>query len=120
MQSTFMRDAVNELTRCRVTLKWSYAMAYFLVAGNPKQIFEDIQACVFLCSARIPNQLISSYRDLEKAVENLSQLLDEPVDADSVKSLRQRMMDKTVCGVLYQCMRRRVIDPDTGVRARTS
>ncbi|TFK81924.1 hypothetical protein K466DRAFT_501272 [Polyporus arcularius HHB13444] len=78
IESTFMRDAVNELTRCRVTLKWSYAMAYFLVAGNQKQIFEDIQA------------------DLEKAVEDLSQLLDEPVDADSVKSLRQRMMDKTV------------------------
>ena len=45
-KSTFMRDAVNELTRCRVTLKWSYAMAYFLAAGNQKQIFEDIQACV--------------------------------------------------------------------------
>ena len=41
-----MRDAVNELTRCRVTLKWTYAMAYFLAAGNKKQIFEDIQAYV--------------------------------------------------------------------------
>ncbi len=35
--------------------------------------------------------------DLEKAVEDLSQLLEEPVEAESVKSLRQRMMDKTVC-----------------------
>ncbi len=97
-QSTFMRDAVNELTRCRVTLKWSYAMAYFLVAGNQKQIFEDIQAYVF--SAARPGSLTDSpCRDLEKAVEDLSQLLDEPVDADSVKSLRQRMMDKTVCGL---------------------
>ncbi|KAI0333171.1 hypothetical protein GY45DRAFT_1432668 [Cubamyces sp. BRFM 1775] len=78
IESTFMRDAVDELTRCRRTLKWTYAMAYFLVAGNQKQIFEDIQA------------------DLEKAVEELSQLLEEPVEAESVKSLRQRMLDKTV------------------------
>ncbi|KAH9911679.1 uncharacterized protein BXZ73DRAFT_93341 [Epithele typhae] len=69
IESTFMRDAVEELTKCRVTLKWSYAMAYFLAAGNKKQIFEDIQA------------------DLEKA---------EQVEADSVKTLRQRMLDKTV------------------------
>ncbi|KAI9059786.1 hypothetical protein FKP32DRAFT_1633968 [Trametes sanguinea] len=78
IESTFMRDAVDELTRCRRTLKWSYAMAYFLKAGNHKQIFEDIQA------------------DLEKAVEDLSQLLEDPVEAESVKSIRQRMLDKTV------------------------
>ena len=35
-------------------------------------------------------------RDLEKAVEDLSQLLEEPVEKDTIKSLRQRMMDKTV------------------------
>lgn len=45
-QSTFMRDAVDELTRCHSTLKWTYAMAYFLIAGNQKQIFEDVQAYV--------------------------------------------------------------------------
>ena len=39
-----MRDAVVELTKCRVTLKWSYSMAYFLAPGNKKQMFEDIQA----------------------------------------------------------------------------
>lgn len=44
VQATFMQTAVDELTKCRRTLKWSYAMAYFLVAGNQKQIFEDIQA----------------------------------------------------------------------------
>ncbi|KAI0373177.1 hypothetical protein BV20DRAFT_962974 [Pilatotrama ljubarskyi] len=78
IESRFMRDAVDELTRCRLTLKWTYAMAYFLTPGNQKQIFEDVQA------------------DLEKAVEELSQLLEEPVEADTVKSLRQRMLDKTV------------------------
>jgi len=35
-------------------------------------------------------------RNLEKAVENLSQLLEEPIEADTVKDLRKRMMDKTV------------------------
>ncbi|KAH9935819.1 hypothetical protein B0H21DRAFT_699161 [Amylocystis lapponica] len=78
IEAKFMQNAVDELTKCRVTLKWSYAMAYFLAQGNKKQIFEDIQA------------------DLEKAVEDLSQLLEEPVETDTVKSLRQRMLDKTV------------------------
>jgi len=35
-------------------------------------------------------------RNLEKAVEDLSQLLEEPIEADTVKDLRKRMMDKTV------------------------
>ncbi|KAH9914447.1 uncharacterized protein B0H18DRAFT_1087780 [Fomitopsis serialis] len=78
IEARFMQTAVDELTKCRRTLKWSYAMAYFLVSGNQKQIFEDIQA------------------DLEKAVEDLSQLLEEPVEKDTIKGLRQRMMDKTV------------------------
>lgn len=41
-----MQNAVDELTACRLTLKWSYAMAYFLAAGNQKEMFEDIQASV--------------------------------------------------------------------------
>jgi len=32
------------------------------------------------------------YRNLEKAVEDLSQLLEEPIEADTVKDLRMRMM----------------------------
>ena len=91
-----MRDAVNELTSCRLTLKWTYAMAYFLASGNQKQIFEDIQAYVLLCIIAINQDANAPFSDLEKAVEGLSQLLDEPVDEESVKSLRQRMMDKTV------------------------
>lgn len=39
-----MQEAVDELTECRVSLKWSYVMAYFMQPGNQKQIFEDIQA----------------------------------------------------------------------------
>jgi len=41
------------------------------------------------------------YRNLEKAVEDLSQLLEEPIEADTVKDLRKRMMDKTVRGSDY-------------------
>jgi ariadne-1 len=38
-----------------------------------------------------------SYRsDLEKAVEQLSELLEEDIEADTIKDLRQRMIDKTV------------------------
>lgn len=55
-----MRDAVNELTRCRVTLKWTYAMAYFLAAGNKKQIFEDIQAYV-PCECPLVRRRILTY-----------------------------------------------------------
>lgn len=37
--------------------------------------------------------------DLERAVENLSQMLDESVEASTVKNLRSRMVDKTVRSV---------------------
>ncbi|KAI0933542.1 hypothetical protein AcV5_005664 [Taiwanofungus camphoratus] len=91
IEAKFMQNAVDELTKCRVTLKWTYAMAYFLVPGNQKQIFEDIQA------------------DLEKAVEALSQLLEEPVEEGTIKSLRQRMLDKTV----YVKSRHEIVLQDT-------
>jgi len=78
IESKFVQNAVDALSRCRLTLKWSYTMAFYLAQGNQKQIFEDLQA------------------NLEKAVEDLSQLLEEPIEADTVKDLRKRMMDKTV------------------------
>ena len=34
--------------------------------------------------------------DLEKAVEELSQMLEEPIETETVRALRQRMVDKTV------------------------
>ncbi|KDQ59690.1 hypothetical protein JAAARDRAFT_68289 [Jaapia argillacea MUCL 33604] len=91
IEAKFMDQAVEELTKCRRTLKWSYAMAHFLVSGNKKQMFEDIQA------------------DLEKAVEELSQMLEEPIEAETVKSLRQRMIDKTV----YVQKRHEILRQDT-------
>ncbi|TDL20140.1 hypothetical protein BD410DRAFT_791225 [Rickenella mellea] len=78
IQTKFMQTAVDELTRCRFTLKWTYAMAHFLAKGNQKEMFEDIQA------------------DLERAVEQLSQMLDEPITKETIKELRQRVTDKTV------------------------
>lgn len=39
----FMKKAVDEVFRCRMTLKWTYAMAYYLQKGNEKEIFEDNQ-----------------------------------------------------------------------------
>jgi len=42
----FMRKAVEEVERCRMTLKWTYAMAYYLAKGNETDLFEDNQRYV--------------------------------------------------------------------------
>ena len=39
----FARKAVEEVQLCRTTLKWTYAMAYYLASGNEKELFEDNQ-----------------------------------------------------------------------------
>lgn len=39
----FARKAVDEVERCRMTLKWTYAMAFYLEKGNEKELFEDNQ-----------------------------------------------------------------------------
>lgn len=74
----FMKKAVEVVDKCRQTLKWTYAMAYYLAKGNQKELFEDNQ------------------RDLEKAVEDLSELLEGPIDPDTIGVLRQKVTDKTV------------------------
>jgi len=94
IESKFMQHAVDALSRCRLTLKWSYAMAFYLAQGNQKQIFEDLQA------------------NLEQAVEDLSQLLEEPIETDTVKDLRKRMMDKTV----YVQKRHEILLDDTAAQ----
>jgi len=87
----FARKAVDEVERCRMTLKWTYAMAYYLDKGNEKELFEDNQ------------------RDLEKAVEDLSELLEEPINPDKIAELRQKMTDKTV----YVQKRNEIVLEDT-------
>ncbi|KAF8629287.1 hypothetical protein AX15_003534 [Amanita polypyramis BW_CC] len=74
----FMKKAVEEVEKCRMTLKWTYAMAYYLAKSNEKDLFEDNQ------------------RDLEKAVEDLSELLETPIEPEVISSLRQKVTDKTV------------------------
>lgn len=44
----FMKKAVEEVEKCRMTLKWTYAMAYYLCKGNEKELFEDNQRCASL------------------------------------------------------------------------
>lgn len=39
----FAKKAVEEVLRCRATLKWTYAMAYYLDKANAKELFEDNQ-----------------------------------------------------------------------------
>ncbi|KAE9975165.1 hypothetical protein Vi05172_g8515 [Venturia inaequalis] len=80
----FLERASQALQHCRQTLKWTYAFAFYLARNNQTEIFEDNQ------------------RDLEMAVENLSEMFEKPVD--QLSGLRVEMMDKT-----SYCERRRVI-----------
>ncbi|KAJ4490967.1 RING-5 domain-containing protein [Lentinula aciculospora] len=87
----FMKKAVEEVEKCRMTLKWTYAMAYYLARGNEKDLFEDNQ------------------RDLEKAVEDLSELLESPIETENIPMLRQKVTDKTV----YVQKRNEIVLEDT-------
>ncbi|KAH9859175.1 hypothetical protein C2E23DRAFT_716496 [Lenzites betulinus] len=78
IQVQFMKKAVDVVHKCRMTLKWTYAMAYYLALGNEKELFEDNQ------------------RDLERAVEELSELIEAPIDPETIMALRQKVTDKTV------------------------
>ena len=96
----FMKKAVEEVDKCRMTLKWTYAMAYYLAKGNEKDLFEDNQRSVFLFFSFsrffLADKLVDD-RDLEKAVEDLSELLESPIEADNIPTLRQQVTNKTVC-----------------------
>ena len=45
------------------------------------------------------------FRDLEKAVEDLSELLESPIEAEAIPTLRQKVTDKTVCTSHAECVR---------------
>lgn len=85
----FMEAASQALQQCRQTLKWTYAFAYYLARNNQTEIFEDNQ------------------KDLEMAVENLSELFEKPVD--QLAGLKVEMMDKTS----YVKRRRTILLNDT-------
>jgi ariadne-1 len=70
----FLRQAFQVLSESRHTLEWAYAFAFYLKKSNMTTIFEDNQ------------------RDLEVAVENLSELFEGP-GADIV-SKKILLLDK--------------------------
>jgi len=80
----FLEEASQALQLCRQTLKWTYAFAYYLARNNQTEIFEDNQ------------------KDLEMAVENLSEMFEKPID--QLADLKVPMLDKT-----SYCIRRRII-----------
>jgi ariadne-1 len=80
----FLDQASQALQQCRQVLKWTYAFAYYLARNNLTEIFEDNQ------------------KDLEMAVENLSEMFEKPID--QLQGLKVEMMDKT-----SYCTKRRII-----------
>ncbi|EME42373.1 hypothetical protein DOTSEDRAFT_73259 [Dothistroma septosporum NZE10] len=80
----YLEEASKALQECRRTLKWTYAFAYYLARNNQTEIFEDNQ------------------KDLEMAVENLSEMFEKPTE--QLAKLKVDMMDKT-----SYCTKRRVV-----------
>ncbi|KAI9309327.1 hypothetical protein BJ944DRAFT_173160 [Cunninghamella echinulata] len=87
----FLKKAVDITVQCRMTLKWTYAFAFYLARTNETAIFEDNQ------------------RDLEMATEQLSELLEKPLEKEKIAQLRQAVLDKTV----YVKHRREILLEDT-------
>ncbi|KAJ1856679.1 hypothetical protein GGH12_002901 [Coemansia sp. RSA 1822] len=75
----FLSDAVDVLSLCRSTLKWSYVLGYYMVSDNQKIIFENNQS------------------DLEMATEYLNELIENPIsdDGPSIEQFRRMVIDKT-------------------------
>lgn len=82
----YLNAASQALQTCRQTLKWTYAFAFYLARNNLTEIFEDNQ------------------KDLEMAVEALSEMFEKPISELSDPKLKVEIMDKTA-----YCNKRRVI-----------
>jgi ariadne-1 len=82
----YLNSASQALQTCRQTLKWTYAFAFYLARVNMTEIFEDNQ------------------KDLEMAVENLSEMFEQPITELSDAKLKVDIMDKT-----SYCNQRRLI-----------
>jgi ariadne-1 len=85
----YLHTASTVLQECRQTLKWTYAFAFYLQRNNNTYIFEDNQ------------------KDLEMAVEQLSELFEKP--PDQLAKSKKDMMDRTA----YVNNRRRILLEDT-------
>ncbi|KAJ2779359.1 hypothetical protein H4R18_004063 [Coemansia javaensis] len=75
----FLSGAVDVLSMCRATLKWSYVLGYYMVSDNQKIIFENNQS------------------DLEMATEQLNELVENPISEDgpSIEEFKRIVIDKT-------------------------
>jgi ariadne-1 len=82
----YLNAASQALQTCRQTLKWTYAFAFYLARNNLTEMFEDNQ------------------KDLEMAVEALSEMFEKPVQELADSKLKVEIMDKT-----SYCKKRRVI-----------
>lgn len=82
----YLNSASQSLQTCRQTLKWTYAFAFYLARNNLTEIFEDNQ------------------KNLEMAVEHLSEMFEKPITELSDAKLKVDIMDKT-----SYCNKRRVI-----------
>lgn len=82
----YLNSASQALQTCRQTLKWTYAFAFYLARNNLTEMFEDNQ------------------KDLEMAVEALSEMFEKPVTELADTKLKVEIMDKTA-----YCNKRRVI-----------
>jgi ariadne-1 len=85
----YLNQASIVLQQCRQTLKWTYAFAFYLERNNLTYIFEDNQ------------------KDLEMAVEQLSELFEKP--PEQLATAKKEMMDKTA----YVNNRRIILLEDT-------
>ncbi|KAI1816996.1 RING-5 [Poronia punctata] len=82
----YLDTASQALQTCRQTLKWTYAFAFYLARNNLTEIFEDNQ------------------KDLEMAVEALSEMFEKPISELADLNLKVDIMDKT-----SYCNKRRLI-----------
>ncbi|KAG0188443.1 hypothetical protein DFQ28_004823 [Apophysomyces sp. BC1034] len=92
----FLKHAVDVTVQCRMTLKWTYAFAFYLPKTNDTYMLEDNQ------------------RDLEVATEQLSELLQQPLETEKIAQLRQAVLDKSV----YVKRRREVLLEDAAKASR--
>ncbi|PIC42084.1 hypothetical protein B9Z55_009275 [Caenorhabditis nigoni] len=73
----FLQKAVEVLSECRHTLKYTYAFAFYLKRENNAMMFEANQ------------------NDLEQATEQLSGFLERDLDRENLITLRQKVQDKS-------------------------
>uniref|UniRef100_A0AC34GXJ2 RBR-type E3 ubiquitin transferase n=1 Tax=Panagrolaimus sp. ES5 TaxID=591445 RepID=A0AC34GXJ2_9BILA len=78
VETQFLANAVAVLNKCRRTLMYTYAFAYYLKSNNASNVFEDNQ------------------RDLETATEQLSEKLEREldIDTDDLVKIKQEVQDR--------------------------